>query len=143
MYWLCGRSTSPGEATIFRPFARAVSIRSFASATVVVIVLLKWMCLPAASAVALLVVQANWRRDRHRVDVSFFEQIVVGQECLANPKSLGRLGSAGNWIANRGKAHSILNVRLTEMGKNAAHGNASGADDADANVIWHMPSRQI
>ena len=50
MAWLWGRFISPGEATILTPRAAAKSINSVAWALVVVMVLLKWTCLPAKIA---------------------------------------------------------------------------------------------
>ena len=50
MCWFARRIICPGEATRWTPLALARAIRSSDSADVTVIVLLKWMCLPAAIA---------------------------------------------------------------------------------------------
>ncbi len=50
MTLLTGRSIWPGLATILTPCSFARAMRSSASAAVVVIVLLKWTCLPASIA---------------------------------------------------------------------------------------------
>ena len=87
---------------------------------------------------ALLVVQADRRGDRHRVDLALLEQVLEREEGVLPAELLDRgLGSTLDRVADRPDLDPILDVLLRQMGHDAADRDAPGPDHTHSHDVRH------